>query len=67
MFCIEQQVYYINGKVKYFRKYRGLSDEVKPIDDRMIIGSEFIEIDTGDIYMYDDIENKWWLTYANAE
>ena len=46
----------------YQVELRGLSDDVKPIsliDGDIDNGSVFIEIDTGDVYLY-DMDNKEW-------
>ena len=40
-------------------EFRGLSSDTKPTDDSIQNGSVFVEMDTGDVYMYDE-ENKTW-------
>ena len=52
----------INGDGKFLVELRGLSTDDKPstINGGSIInGSSFIEIDTGDVYLY-DLENEEW-------
>ena len=48
---------FIGGGVKYF-EYAGLSTDEKPTS-LVATGSLFIEVDTGDIYAYDE-EGKQW-------
>lgn len=51
-----------NGEVFYLLELRGLSTDEKPtsIENGTIEnGSTFIEIDTGDVYIF-DAENKEW-------
>lgn len=51
-----------NGEVFYLCELRGLSTDEKPktIKNGSIEnGSEFKEIDTGDVYLY-DLENEEW-------
>ena len=38
--------------------YRGLSTDEKPTDTAN--GATFIEIDTGDIYMFDETSGQWY-------
>lgn len=52
-----------NGEVFYLCELRGLSTDEKPkaIDNGSIEnGSGFIEIDTGDVYLY-DLDNETWI------
>lgn len=39
---------------------RGLSSDTKPTHDQVPNGSTFVEMDTGDVYMY-DANGKTWL------
>lgn len=51
-----------NGEVFYLLQLRGLSSDEKPVEienGTIENGSEFIEIDTGDVYLF-DAENKEW-------
>ena len=51
-----------NGEVFYLLELRGLSTNEKPItieNGTIENGSVFIEIDTGDLYMY-NLDNKEW-------
>jgi len=38
--------------------YNGLSTDAKPTD-YLITGCVFIEIDTGDVYFFDEENNEW--------
>lgn len=52
-----------NGEVFYLCELRGLSTDEKPnaIENGSIEnGSQFIEIDTGDVYLY-DLANEQWI------
>lgn len=42
----------ITGKVKYF-EFAGLSRDTKPTD-KVSTGSLFLEVDTGDVYAYNE-------------
>ena len=58
-----------NGEVFYLCELRGLSTDVKPktIKNGSIEnGSSFIEIDTGDIYLY-DLDSKEWNNINGGE
>lgn len=58
-----------NGEVFYLCELRGLSTDEKPtvIDNGSIEnGSQFIEIDTGDIYLY-DLDNESWEKITSGE
>ena len=51
-----------NGEVFYLCELRGLSTDEKPtaIDNGSIEnGSQFIEIDTGDVYLYNLANEEW--------
>jgi len=59
----------IEGEGKFLCEFRGLSTDDKPtnLDDGEIEnGSVFIEIDTGNIYMY-DLENEEWNNITSGE
>lgn len=58
-----------NGEVFYLCELRGLSTDEKPIaiDNGSIEnGSQFIEIDTGDVYLY-DLDNEQWINLNGEE
>ena len=40
----------------------GLSTDTKPIDVNFATGSDFLEVDTTDVYFYDETTDggKWW-------
>ena len=47
----------------WIHEYAGLSTDTKPISDernQILNGSVFVEMDTGDKYMYDDENSRWW-------
>lgn len=48
--------------VRILNKYEfaGLHDDVKPTDD-VITGSTFLEVDTGDVYAFDEESKTWHL------
>lgn len=39
-------------------KFAGLSTDDKPVG-RLATGSEFLEVDTGDVYAYDEVGGTW--------
>lgn len=58
-----------NGEVFYLCELRGLSTDTKPTsiqNGTIENGSEFKEIDTGDVYLY-DLENKEWDNITTPE
>lgn len=58
-----------NGEVFYLLELRGLSTDDKPteIENGTIEnGSVFIEIDTGDVYIY-DLANEEWCNVTTLE
>lgn len=60
----------IKGDGKFLVELRGLSDDEKPttIDGGEILnGSSFIEIDTGDIYLYDGEGEEWYNVTSPEE
>jgi hypothetical protein len=42
-------------------EFRGKSTDTKPIDVNIPNGSVFYEMDTQNVYMYDNEENTWIL------
>ena len=46
------------SKKKYF-EYAGLSSEEKAVNGLIATGSLFLEVDTGDIYAYDEDNSQW--------
>ena len=58
----------IEGDGKFLVELRGLADDEKPTTingGEILNGSSFIEIDTGDIYLYDG-EGKEWNNVTNS-
>lgn len=43
---------------KFYREYAGLSTDTKP-DNNDATGSLFLEVDTGDVYAYDEAGESW--------
>ena len=39
--------------------YSGLSTDQKPTDSGIATGSTFLEVDTGDAYLYDEVGGTW--------
>lgn len=60
---------YINEKVAgqafgeqycvMYAEWYGTSDETKPTD-RVATGSKFTEVDTGDVYRFDETSGTWY-------
>lgn len=43
---------------KYYRELSGLSTDTKPTNS-LITGCLFLEVDTGDVYAYDEVAPAW--------
>lgn len=43
----------------YVYQFRGKSTHEKPVYEKMATGSEFFEIDTGDVYFFDEDTGTW--------
>ena len=41
--------------------FRGLSTDTKPTDGSMPNGATFLEMDTGDVYIFDQEHEEWKL------
>ena len=48
-----------DGSGKKFYVFAGNSTADKPVNDRIAMGSIFMEIDTGVTYNFDEDENTW--------
>ena len=48
---------FIGGGVKYF-EFAGLSTDEKPTN-MVATGSLFMEVDTGDVYLFDEESGTW--------
>ena len=48
----------IGGKTYY--EYAGLSTDSKPTGQDIATGSLFLEVDTGDVYAYDETSTGTW-------
>ena len=46
------------GQKKYY-EFAGLHDDTKPDEDDIATGSLFLEVDTGDVYAYDEAGETW--------
>ena len=53
---------YVGGYV--YREYAGLSTDTKPTED-VTTGSLFLEVDTGDVYAYDETDSGEWNKIAS--
>ena len=49
-------------EIKVVVHLAGLSTDTKPIDVNYATGSDMLEVDTGDVYLYDETTDsgKWW-------
>lgn len=54
----------IHGKIRYQVMY-GDSDDSKPTTG-LATGSKFIEVDTGDEYIYDETSTQWTKTASGG-
>jgi hypothetical protein len=41
-----------------FVEYAGLSTDTKPTEG-LVTGSTFMEVDTGDVYLFDEVSETW--------
>lgn len=48
----------IVGEKKYY-EYAGLSGDTKPEGENISTGSTFLEVDTGDVYAWDEDGSEW--------
>ena len=53
---------YFEGNKKYAEMF-GLSTDSKPVAD-LVTGSKFTEVDTGDVYLFDETGNGTWTKVA---
>lgn len=61
MIRIIKEVYNKQVPVKqnpYYREYAGLRTDTKPTED-VTTGSLFLEVDTGDVYAFDEVGGEW--------
>ena len=47
-----------------YREYFGLSGDTKPTTAKIITGSKFTEVDTGDVYLFDEVGKEWHKVQA---
>lgn len=47
------------GSACQYCEFSGLSTDTKPTDNYIATGSLFLEVDTGDVYAYDEEEPEW--------
>ena len=59
MVRITKQSDVVIGSYKFYREYAGLGDDDKPTDSDIATGSLFLEVDTGDVYAYDEEGSTW--------
>lgn len=58
-----------DGSPLYYGEYFGLSTDTKPTDG-IVTGSKFTEVDTGDVYLFDeeaDAGDEWVKVGGSAE
>jgi len=48
----------IIGQKKYY-EFAGLSSDTKPTTNDISTGSTFLEVNTGDVYAYDEAGTEW--------
>ena len=48
----------VTGEKKYI-EYAGLSTDTKPTDDFIATGSSFLEVNTCDVYFFDEASSEW--------
>lgn len=48
----------VTGSKKYI-EYAGLHNDTKPTDAFISTGSIFLEVDTGDVYAWDEVGENW--------
>lgn len=48
-----------DGSKKKYMEFAGLSTDEKPIEDHYATGSVFLEVDTQDVYFYDEASAAW--------
>lgn len=51
---------------KAYREYYGTSSETKPTAD-VATGSSFLEVDTGDVYLFDESNTEWVKQFSLQE
>jgi len=48
-----------DGSGKKLVEYNGLSTHVKPVEDNFAFGSSFFEVDTGNVYFFNEESQEW--------
>lgn len=51
----------VAGSFGFEYRYSGLSTDTKPTGGDIVTGSLFHEVDTGDVYAYDESSETWML------
>ena len=59
MIRITKQEPVVAGSFGYKYEINGKSTDTKPTYDDMVTGSLFFEVDTGDVYAYEEEEPAW--------
>ena len=49
----------VAGSFGYYYEISGLHGDTKPSYSDIVTGSLFFEVDTGDVYAYDEEEHEW--------
>lgn len=55
---IEEKQLVFGDEPKVYYEFRGLHDDTKPTE-KVATGSLFLEVDTGDLYAYDEVGETW--------
>lgn len=63
MIATISHAYIEKGEEKYLYDFRGLSTDTKP-EKPGSNGSTFFEMDTGDLYVYDE-DNETWIAVGS--
>lgn len=51
---VQKTIKHTEDGVKFYIEFAGLSTDSKPIQNDIITGSLFLEVDTGDVFAYDE-------------
>ena len=54
--CTSSQ--FVAEENNYLKEFAGLSTDTKP-KDYVMTGSVFIEVDTADVYLFDEVQDDW--------
>lgn len=54
----ETKCVFVNEGGNYYREFAGLKTDTKPTEG-VTTGSLFLEVDTGDVYAYEEVGEQW--------